>query len=137
MPCKPAEASKLRKLFLLISLRNKNPSKPIKRKYSYNDAVVRILNIAPADISLPLIKGNQMSKPIMNIRQLHDHTGMSISYIYKLTSRGLIPHYKPGGKLIYFVQEEMDKWLLSKKIFSDDETKSETDKFLSTTKKSL
>ncbi len=75
-----------------------------------------------------------MEKTIMNIKQIHAHTGMAISYIYKLTSRGLIPHYKPGGKLIYFVKEEIDNWLLSKKIFSQGEIETETDNYLSTVK---
>lgn len=40
------------------------------------------------------------------------YTGFSKSYLYKLTSAGRIPHYKPEGKRLYFDKGELDKWLL-------------------------
>ena len=39
------------------------------------------------------------------------YTGISRSYLYKLTSTRRIPHYKPNGKMIYFNREELDQWL--------------------------
>ena len=41
-------------------------------------------------------------KKVLNLDEACDYTGMSRSYLYKLTSNGAIPHSKPGGKLIYF-----------------------------------
>lgn len=37
------------------------------------------------------------------------------SYLYKLTSKGLIPHYKPSGKLIYFSKKDLDSWIYNNK----------------------
>ena len=35
---------------------------------------------------------------------------LSKSYLYKLTSGNLIPHYKPQGKMLYFEKAELN-WL--------------------------
>jgi len=43
------------------------------------------------------------------------HVGKSESTIYKLTSKKLIPHFKQGRK-IYFLQSELDEWLLSNRV---------------------
>src|ERR1051326_7534775 len=37
---------------------------------------------------------------------------ISKSHLYQLTSRGLIAHYKPAGKKIYFRKEDLDAYLL-------------------------
>ena len=37
--------------------------------------------------------------------------GISKSYLYKLTMRGEIPHYKPMGKMCYFNRYEIEEWL--------------------------
>ncbi len=36
----------------------------------------------------------------------------SKSHVYQLTSKGLIAHFKPNGKKIYFVKEDLDAYLL-------------------------
>ena len=36
-------------------------------------------------------------------------TGISRSYMYKLTCGCRIPHYKPGGKNIYFDRAELER----------------------------
>ncbi len=37
-------------------------------------------------------------------------TGLSKSYLYKLTCTHQIPYYKPNGKLMYFDREEIEAW---------------------------
>lgn len=37
---------------------------------------------------------------------------ISKSHLYQLTSKGLIAHYKPNGKKIYFRKEDLDAYLL-------------------------
>jgi prophage regulatory protein len=54
-------------------------------------------------------------KNVLNIRELSDYTGYSISYIYKLTSRNAIPYFKPSGKAVFFDRMEIDVWLLKNK----------------------
>lgn len=51
-------------------------------------------------------------KTVLNFDEGADYTGISKSYLYKLTSAGGIPCYKPTGKLIYFNKAELDQWLL-------------------------
>lgn len=52
------------------------------------------------------------NKSILNMREASIFTGLSISHLYKLTSTGGIPCYKPGGKGLYFNREELEAWLL-------------------------
>ena len=54
-------------------------------------------------------------KNVLNIRELSEYTGYSISYIYKLTSRNALPYFKPSGKAIFFDRMEIDVWLLKNK----------------------
>jgi len=51
-------------------------------------------------------------KVVLTFEEVADYTGLSKSYLYKLTSSGGIPCYKPHGKHIYFNKQEIDKWLL-------------------------
>ena len=51
-------------------------------------------------------------KNVLTFDEVAVYTGISKSYLYKLTSGGGIPCYKPNGKLIYFSKLELDSWLL-------------------------
>ena len=51
-------------------------------------------------------------KTVLNFDEVAAYTGLSKSYLYKLTSTGGIPCYKPQGKHIYFDKLEIDQWLL-------------------------
>jgi len=42
--------------------------------------------------------------------------GLSISYIYKLTSSRQIPYYKRGGKHIHFMEDEIINWIKQDRI---------------------
>ena len=53
-----------------------------------------------------------MSKEIMTITECSSYTGLSVSYIYKLTHRKVIPFFKPMGKRLYFKRAEIDRWLM-------------------------
>ncbi|MEH6405787.1 MAG: helix-turn-helix domain-containing protein [Leeuwenhoekiella sp.] len=63
------------------------------------------------------------SKRVLTLEEACDYTGISRSYLYRLTSKGMIPHSKPNGKLIYFEREELEQWLLQNKKFSDSDVK--------------
>ena len=54
-------------------------------------------------------------KTVLSFSEAAEYTGFSRSYLYKLTSAGIIPHYKPTGKMLYFKKSEIDEWLLSPK----------------------
>jgi excisionase family DNA binding protein len=55
---------------------------------------------------------NQTNKPL-SFRKASEYLGISLSYLYKLTSLKKIPHYKPNGKMIYFVKSELDQWIIN------------------------
>lgn len=56
-----------------------------------------------------------MAKEVMTINECAQYTGLSVSYLYKLTHRKLIPFFKPMGKRVYFKRTEIDQWLLRNK----------------------
>jgi excisionase family DNA binding protein len=51
-------------------------------------------------------------KTVLNFEEVAAYTGLSKSYLYKLTCSGGVPCYKPQGKHIYFNKPEIDNWLL-------------------------
>tara|TARA_R110000868_G_C10791201_1_gene756311 strand:- start:3 stop:287 length:285 start_codon:yes stop_codon:yes gene_type:complete len=56
------------------------------------------------------------AKKVLTMEEACDYTGISRSYLYKLTSRGEIPYSKPNGKLIFFDIERLNNWLLQKEL---------------------
>lgn len=54
----------------------------------------------------------QSQKAVLNFEEVAAYTGLSKSYLYKLTCSGGIPCYKPQGKHIYFNKQEIDQWLM-------------------------
>lgn len=65
-------------------------------------------------------------KSVLNLEEVASYTGLSKSFIYKLTSSGGIPCYKPNGKHIYFDRNEVDNWLLSNRLKTNEEIDQET-----------
>ena len=64
------------------------------------------------------------NKTVLNFNEVTAYTGLSKSYLYKLTSTGGIPCYKPHGKQIYFNKAEIDSWLLQNRNTTKDEIES-------------
>lgn len=64
-------------------------------------------------------------KPFLTVEELAAYIGCKVSYIYKMTHNREIPHYKPGGKMIYFNREEIDEWILSQRVATADEIRAE------------
>ncbi|MDT0644535.1 helix-turn-helix domain-containing protein [Zunongwangia sp. F363] len=69
-----------------------------------------------------LVRAN---KNVLNFEEASDYTGISRSYLYKLTARGEIPFSKPRGKMIFFSKEKLDDWLLSNQRKSKAEVRTE------------
>lgn len=61
------------------------------------------------------------TKKILTFDELVEYTGLSKSYLYKLTASAIIPHSKPNGKVLFFDKDKIDKWLLDNEIKSKDE----------------
>lgn len=52
-------------------------------------------------------------------------TGLSKSYLYKLTCHKAIPHYKPNAKLVYFNRKEIEQWMMQNRV----NTKTDAEQF--------
>ncbi len=50
-------------------------------------------------------------KNVLTLGEVSRYTGISKSTLYKKTSKGLIPCYKPSGKTLYFDRLEVENWL--------------------------
>ena len=61
------------------------------------------------------------AKKYLSIDEAAQYLGIRKSTLYKHTSSGLIPYYKPNGKLITFNREDLDHWLLQTRIPSNVE----------------
>lgn len=51
------------------------------------------------------------NKEILSLEEACTFLGASKSQLYKLTRTLAIPHYKPGGKAIYFYKSEVVEWV--------------------------
>ena len=60
-------------------------------------------------------------KEVLTSDEAAQYMGISKSYLYKLTMRQEIPHYKPMGKMCYFNRLELEAWLQANRIASNDE----------------
>lgn len=47
----------------------------------------------------------------LTFAQAADFMGISKSSLYKLTSKREIPYYKPTGKALYFLAEDLEEWM--------------------------
>ena len=54
---------------------------------------------------------NFSKREIMTAQRADYFLDMSMSCLYKLTSKGIIPFYKPGGKKIYFLKDDLISWI--------------------------
>ena len=69
-------------------------------------------------------------KTVLNFDEVAAYTGLSKSYLYKLTCSGGIPCYKPQGKHIYFNKPEIDQWLLQNRKATTREIESQAATFV-------
>ncbi len=52
-------------------------------------------------------------KPL-TFKEACTYLGFAPSYLYKLTYKKIIPHYKPTGKMLFFSKCELDEWIFNK-----------------------
>lgn len=60
-------------------------------------------------------------KEVLTSSEVAKYMGISMSYLYKLTMEGKIPHFKPLGKLCYFNRQEIEQWLQSNRVSTTSE----------------
>ena len=61
------------------------------------------------------------TKEVLTSDEAAKYMGISKSYLYKLTMKQQIPHYKPMGKMCYFNRLELEGWLQGNRIATDSE----------------
>lgn len=61
------------------------------------------------------------TKEVLTSDECAKYMGISKSYLYKLTMRGEIPHFKPLGKMCYFNRVEIEQWLQNNRVATSDE----------------
>ena len=61
------------------------------------------------------------TKEVLTSDEAARYLGISKSYLYKLTMKQAIPHYKPMGKMCYFNRQELEAWLQRNRVATDEE----------------
>jgi excisionase family DNA binding protein len=72
---------------------------------------------------------NMLQKEVLNFNEAAIYLEVSHSHLYKLTSTGTIPSYKPNGKKLYFNRQELNQWLMSNRQASVSEIEEEVSRF--------
>ena len=61
------------------------------------------------------------TKEVLTSDEAARYMGISKSHLYKMTMQQKIPHYKPTGKMCYFNRQELEGWLQSNRVATNDE----------------
>ena len=76
-------------------------------------------------------KQREKGEEILSLNEAAKYLSASKSFVYKMTSQKLIPHYIPGGKKIYFKKSDLEDWLLKNRIPPSSELEADTECYLS------
>jgi len=79
----------------------------------------------------------QAQKNVLTFDDGVDFIGVSKSHLYKLTSAGIVPHYKPRGKMIYFDRIELESWLLQNRVTPANELEAIANTYIATGRKGV
>jgi excisionase family DNA binding protein len=69
-------------------------------------------------------------KDVFTFGECCRYTGISKTYMYKLTCTNRVPHFKPHGKTIYFSKEEVDGWLMKNPVKTTGQIEQEAAAYL-------
>ena len=89
----------------------------LKRNFMQNDnltlnEVVEIIrNVVKEEVT-------SKQKKILTAPEAAFYLNLELSYLYKLTSTGVLPFGRPNGKKMYFDREDLDAWAMSNKSLS-------------------
>jgi excisionase family DNA binding protein len=73
---------------------------------------------------------NLTSKAVLNFEEAVKYTGLSKSFLYKLTSNGEIACSKPSGKLLFFKRLDLDLFMLKNRKATSDEVEMKANTYL-------
>ena len=69
---------------------------------------------------------------VLSFSEACKFVGFSKSYMYKMTSSGMIPFSKPGGKKLWFDREKLKEWMLSNETKTPEQKETEASTYVST-----
>ena len=72
------------------------------------------------------------AKNVLSLDDVAVLTGLSKSYLYKLTCTHQIPFYKPNGKQIYFDRGEVESWMKQNRVATQAEIEAQAATYLVT-----
>ena len=59
---------------------------------------------------------NRKEKKLLTFKEVCNYLCCAPSFLYKLTCKNHIPHYKPTGKKIFFLKNEVDNWATANSV---------------------
>lgn len=75
-------------------------------------------------VEVLLRKQTLLQKSVFIIEEAAEYLSLSTSHLYKLTAGKLIEHFKQGKK-VYFRREALDNWMLTNRIKTNKDVRSE------------
>ena len=72
---------------------------------------------------------------VLTFKQGCEYLGYAKSYVYKMTSAGILPYSKPNGKSIFFEREKLELWMLGNASKSLAERRIEAATYVTTNSK--
>ena len=74
------------------------------------------------------------TKAVLTTDEAAQYVGVSKACIYKWTMNRTIPHYKsPTGKLCFFNRVELEQWMQSIRVATDDELEQQAQRIIRNT----
>ena len=74
-------------------------------------------------------------KNVLKLEDVALLTGLSKSYLYKLTCAKQIPYYRPNGKQIYFDRGEVEAWMKQNRVNTRQEAEQQAAMYVAGHKK--
>lgn len=63
----------------------------------------------------------------LTLEQASQFLGVTRSALYTMCCRKRVSYYKPSGRALYFLQEDLESWITSKRVKSSAEIEQETE----------
>ena len=76
-----------------------------------------------------LLSATIRSKEILTFEEACNFLNISHSWLYKMTSSKSIPFYKPAGRYLYFERAELEKWIRSAPVKTEEQLDDEALKY--------
>ena len=64
------------------------------------------------------------AKNVLTLDEAALLTGLTRTYLYRLTSQKQIPFYKPNGRKVYFNRSELEAWMMRNRFETGEESDS-------------